>query len=157
MTDKELKRLNRAELLELLLEQMRENERLKAENAGQAAELEERRLKMDRCGTLAEAALQLNSVFANADAAAAQYLENIREASDRADSACGTLIAEAKARAGRIVEEAKERAAAIETEAEEKKQNAQAEADAYWQKVSQKLESFYEEHQGLRELLRFNG
>lgn len=77
MTRKELKRLTRAELLELLLEQTKRAEQLEAELEEAKAELECRRLIVSKAGNLAEAALQINRVMEAAQAAANQYLENI--------------------------------------------------------------------------------
>ncbi|MCC8126078.1 MAG: DNA repair protein [Clostridiales bacterium] len=78
MTDKELKRLSRSELLEMLIIQMEENEKMKQRLAEAEAELADRHIRIAEAGTLAEAALRLNDVFAAADQAAAQYLENIK-------------------------------------------------------------------------------
>lgn len=78
MQDKELKRLNRSELLEMLLEQSKEVERLKEENRRLSEQLESRRIVIDRAGSIAEAALQLNRIFETAQQAADQYLENVR-------------------------------------------------------------------------------
>lgn len=79
MTDKELRRLRRAELLEMLLEQGRENERLRAELAEARECLKQRRIQVAEAGSIAEAALKLNRVFEAAQQAADQYLENIKE------------------------------------------------------------------------------
>lgn len=78
MTDKDLKRLSRADLLEMLLEQSKEVERLKLQNQKLTEQLEDRRIMIDQAGSIAEAALQLNQVFEAAQQAADQYLENIR-------------------------------------------------------------------------------
>lgn len=80
MTDKELKRLSRAELLEMLLAQIEENEELNRRLQETQKALEDRRLEVQKAGTMAEAALRLNGVFDAADRAARQYLENIRRA-----------------------------------------------------------------------------
>lgn len=79
MTDKELKRLSRAELLEMLLAQMEENEKLRRRLQDAEAELDDRRIAISEAGTMAEAALKLNGVFEAADRAAKQYLENVRQ------------------------------------------------------------------------------
>ncbi|MBM6775232.1 hypothetical protein [Olsenella profusa] len=78
MTDKELRHLSRAELLEMLLTQAEENEglRRRLDEAEQA--LADRAIEIQRAGSLAEASLRLNKVFAAADQAAQQYLENVR-------------------------------------------------------------------------------
>lgn len=78
MTDRELRRLSRAELLEMLLAQVEENERLKARLEEAERALEDRRLAVSRAGSLAEASLQLNDVFAAVDRAARQYVENVQ-------------------------------------------------------------------------------
>ena len=78
MTDRELRKLSRAELLELLLEESRENERLRAQLQEMNEKLADRAIRIERAGSIAEAALQLNGVFQAAEEAAAQDLENVR-------------------------------------------------------------------------------
>lgn len=78
MTDKELRRLSRAELLEMLLMLKEENENLKMQLKQAEAQLQNRRIMIKEAGSIAEAALQLNDVFAAADRAVQQYLENVR-------------------------------------------------------------------------------
>lgn len=78
MTDKELRRLSRAELLEMLLAQTEENQRLKKRLQEAEEALEDRQIAMEHAGTMAEAALELNGVFEAADRAARQYLENVK-------------------------------------------------------------------------------
>lgn len=78
MTDKELRRLSRAELLEMLLAQTEENERLRKRLVEVERSLDDRRIEASRAGSLAEASLRLNGVFQAADQAANQYLENVR-------------------------------------------------------------------------------
>lgn len=77
MTDKELKRLRRGELLELLVEQGRQLERLEHELEEAREALARRDIAIREAGTLAEAALKLNGVFEAADAAVRQYMENL--------------------------------------------------------------------------------
>ncbi len=78
MTDRELKRLSRADLLALLLQECRENERLRAELAEIKEQLANKTIRIGEAGSIAEAALRLNGVFEAAEAAASQYLENVR-------------------------------------------------------------------------------
>lgn len=80
MTDKELRRLSRTELLEMLLAQMEKNEELERRLKKAQSALEDRKIEIEKAGTMAEAALRLNGVFEAADQAAKQYLENIRRA-----------------------------------------------------------------------------
>lgn len=86
MTDKELRRLSRSELLEMLIAQTEENNRLRIRLEQAEAQLQDRRITIDKAGSLAEAALQLNHVFEDADRAAQQYLENIRRMAEKENS-----------------------------------------------------------------------
>lgn len=78
MTEKELRRLSRTDLLEMLLEQSKEVQRLQQELEETKRKLEDRRLMEQEAGSIAEAALRINKVFEAAQQAADQYLENIR-------------------------------------------------------------------------------
>ena len=86
MTEKELRRLSRRELLEMLITRTIENERLTEELQQARKELSDRKLIQDRVGSMAEAALQLNGVFEAADRAAREYLETIRRMAEESGS-----------------------------------------------------------------------
>ena len=77
MTAKELKKLKRSELLEMLLARTEEVERLRAELDEAQKKLDDRAIVLENSGSMAEAALKLNGVFEAAEEAAKQYLENI--------------------------------------------------------------------------------
>lgn len=81
MTDKDLKKLTRMELLELLLEQTKENEQLRRELAEAKTALENKNILIENAGSIARAALELNGVFEAAQAAADQYLQNVKRIS----------------------------------------------------------------------------
>lgn len=76
MEDKKLKRLNRAELLELLVFQTKETERLQERVKELEAQLADKQLRVKEAGNLAQAVLEVNRVIEAAQAAADQYLEN---------------------------------------------------------------------------------
>lgn len=78
MAKDRLRRLKREELLEMLLEQGRENERLQKEIETLKEQLAQRQLLTSEAGNLAEASLRISGVMEAAQAAADQYLENIR-------------------------------------------------------------------------------
>jgi hypothetical protein len=78
MTQKELKKLHRMELLELLIEQTKRADALEEEVAELKAQLAAREIDIEKAGTLAEAAIKINEVLAAADAAAKQYLYNVQ-------------------------------------------------------------------------------
>lgn len=82
MTEKELKHLSRSELLEMLISQGKKVDRLKANIDSLNAKLEERELKIERAGSIAEAALNVNGIYEAAQSAADQYLSNVKRLCD---------------------------------------------------------------------------
>ena len=98
MREKEMRKLSRADLLELLLQERKENEELRAEVKRLQEQLDDRILKGKKAGSIAEAALQLNGVFEAAQNAAYQYLENIRVLVDKYKRACEKMKADTEAR-----------------------------------------------------------
>ena len=85
MTENELRKLNRSELLQLLIEQTQRNENLEAELENVKKQLSDKEIRINEAGSLAEASLKLNGVFEAAQQAAEQYLENIKP---RVDTLC---------------------------------------------------------------------
>lgn len=73
----ELKKLKRADLLEMLIASEQEREKLELQLQEVTAKLESREILLQQAGSIAEAALRLNGVFEAAQAAADQYLENV--------------------------------------------------------------------------------
>ena len=77
MDAKELSRLSKTDLLELMLEMSRENDRLKRRLAVYEKVVNDNNIEIEESGSIAEAALKINGVFEAAQAAADQYLDNI--------------------------------------------------------------------------------
>ena len=129
MTAKELKKLGRAELLEMLLQQVEENEQLRAELDRANAQLEKRAIVMEHSGSMAEAAMRLSGVFDQIQQAADDYLESIRLAN-----------AEPEAYAKSVREQAQKEAEALLAEAERRSARIHAEADEYWNMMRQRVQ-----------------
>lgn len=142
MTDKELKKLSRQELIELFIKQSNELEQLKTSYDTISAQLNEKELKISKIGSLADASIRLNNVFESADAAAKQYIENIKKYESEQYEKCDRALADAK-----------DKATVIIAKAEIEKNKRITEADAYWNSLSQKLEKFYSLHKGLKKLV----
>ena len=104
MTEKELKKLSRQELLEILLAQSKKIDRLQRQLHEAKEELNKKELNISEAGSIAEASLVLNNIFTDAQNAADQYLDNIRRMNAQAEKE----LAAAKA--------ARERAEAAEAE-----------------------------------------
>ena len=144
MKDRDLKKLNRAELLRLLIDQMTENETLRSENERLANELADRRIALENAGSIAEAALKVNGVFEAAEAAAAQYLENITRAQAFARESAGvvaqraeTILNDAQEDAQKILLDAQQEAQNILIDAREEAQRIRREAVRVWSSFTQ--------------------
>lgn len=77
MTEKELRRLRRSDLLEILLELSKENQELREQLKESQKKLQDRQILIEESGSLAEAALKLNRIFEDAQAACEQYEQNV--------------------------------------------------------------------------------
>lgn len=86
MTEKELLKLKRAELLEIMLAQSREIDALREELAETKRKLEDKRIKIKEAGSIAEASLQLTRIFEEAQKAADLYVENTKRRANRKES-----------------------------------------------------------------------
>ena len=82
MRKQELKRLSRLQLMEIMVEQEKENVRLRKRVEELEAKLADRTLRVSNAGSLAEAALAVNGFFEAAEAACRQYQENIQDMYD---------------------------------------------------------------------------
>lgn len=135
MNQQELKKLKRADLLEMLLAQSRENEELRNQLEAARAQLNSRMLTCENAGSIAEASLQLNGVFEAAQAACAQYVENITYLSAKQEQKCAQMEQETKRKCEQMVTEARQQAA------------------AYWNEVYNRIQNFNVSYTGLRQVL----
>ena len=142
MRNKELRKLSRRDLLELLLQQEQENERLNLKIAELEKAVTERYLSIENAGSMAEASLALSGIFEAADKAVAQYKDNLKRSSE-----------EQKKAYDRIVLDAKQRAAEIIQAAEKEKQRKIAEIDAHWCQIKKELDDYCRNHAEAKGLL----
>lgn len=201
MTEKEFQKLKRADLLEILLAQSKENDSLKErlEDKNQEIDqlyerLNDRKIDLEKAGTIAEASFKLNGVFESAEKAAQQYLDNLQDLYEKehilysqreaevenkcsallqatnerckfmkedASKKCADMEADVKKRCEEMLSSTEKQCQEREKEAEDKclalDLKAKADVDGRWNELSQRLEIFYMEHQGLREMLITSG
>ena len=115
MTDKEFKRLNRSQLIEIIYQFQLKQDELIAENERLSKELADKRLRVTQAGNIAEAALAVNNVMQDAQNAAQQYLDEIRAKYSEVDAECEQLRKKAREEAAAIVAQARKEAAAMQT------------------------------------------
>ena len=104
MTDKQLKKMSRKELLEMMVLLSEENEELKKELEDAKTQLNDRRIIIDRAGTLAEAVVGINGVIEAVQAACDQYAYNVKihcqELKQEAKRRCEQMINDIEKRVG---------------------------------------------------------
>lgn len=99
MTDKEFRRLRRDELIEIIFQLQENEDKLKEENRRLRLRLKDHRIRIQKAGSIAEAALDLNGVFEAAQKAADAYLEEIR----LMDEETKLLLAKTKGQADKTI------------------------------------------------------
>ena len=109
MTDKEFKRLNRAQLIDIIYQLQLKLDELTEENQRLSAELADKRLRIDQAGNIAEAALEMNNCLRSVQQAADQYLEEIRALQAETAVQCEKLLADAREEAAAMVAAAQQR------------------------------------------------
>ena len=106
LTEKDLKKLNRYQLLELLIVQTDRAEKLQARLDAAEKQLENQELHISSLGSLAEASLQLKGVFQAAQDAADMYIgaakKRAEEIEDAAHKKAAEILVQAQAQARRI-------------------------------------------------------
>jgi len=113
MADKELKQMNRGELIEIIYQYRIQVDDLTAQVQKLTDALEERCLRMEKSGSIAEAAISVNKVFEAAQQAAEQYLYSIKSVNEELENSSRKAAEE-------IIENAKKEAERIKQEAEQK-------------------------------------
>jgi soluble cytochrome b562 len=139
MTDKDLQKLKRIELLEILIEQGKTIERLEQELAEANKKLEERQLNMSNAGSIAEASLQITGIFEVAQSAAHIYLENIQKMEQATKEKCEEIERETVAKCQNMIIDAEKA------------------VDEKWADISNRMEDFYNTHRGMKEMIHMIG
>ena len=97
MTDKEFKRLSRAQLIDIIYQLQLQIEKLEEEKQVLESELKDKRLRLQNAGNIAEAALEINNCFRSAQSAAEQYLNEIKAIRDETEAERQRILADSQA------------------------------------------------------------
>ena len=154
MTEKDLKKLkcsgalqeieNRDHEIKVLSDQITS---LQNKNRELKDQLADRTLKMEKCGSIAEAALVVNKVLSDAQKAADQYLESIKVKESGAEQIVTELTDRTKAACKAQLDTTKAKCELMESESRKKSED-------YWNDLTSKLDAYYESHEGLKDLLK---
>ena len=111
MTEKELRKLNRYQLLELLVMQTSRADKLQAQLDEARRELESRKIRMRSLGTIAEAAVEIGGMMNAAQATADLFLDSAqamaKEIEESAASEAAKIVENARREAEWILEAAR--------------------------------------------------
>ena len=153
MTDKELRSLSRAELIDIIYEQQKRLEAQEAAAKSLQEKLDYRELRLSSAGSIAEAALQVNGVFEAAQAAADQYLVSVKAAAadveksiEETQEKCQKLMQYAETKATVMIQKAQEQADSITA-------SAQEQCEEKWTKFRQHAMELISAHKELQELV----
>lgn len=148
MTEKELRKLNRRDLLEMLIMQAKRTEELQAQLDDTRKQLDDKEITVNNAGSMAEAALKLNGIFEAADAAAAQYIKSVSDG----DGVTMTAPLPTK-ESEELMEDARKQAQRLLAETEEKCRAREEKAAKYVEAVNAKLKQLYGDYKELFILL----
>ena len=133
MADRELRRMHRAELIEIIYALKQSEDQLKAQNAALTAQLQDRQLRLESAGSIAQAALELNNVFAAAQAAADDYLHSVQASLADTNATAANTLSQARS-------EAKQECDAMTAAAAQKRTQTEADCKAMVERAEQEVQ-----------------
>lgn len=137
MKQTDLRSLSRTDLLEMLIEQGEELEKLRSRNGELEQQLHTRSMHVKEAGSLAEAALMVSGIFEAAQAASDQYYQNIQvlaKEQEESTQKAKTLLKETEIQCELMK-------AQTQQKCDQMIEKAKRESLAYWAKVYRKLEN----------------
>lgn len=96
MISKELKKLSRRELVEIIYQMKKNEQRMQAEIDSLQADLRDKRIRLSEAGSIADAAASIANLFSAAQMTADLYLHEIACMKDAAKQECEKKIEAAK-------------------------------------------------------------
>lgn len=137
MTDKEFKQLSRPQLIDIIYQLQLQIENLTEQNRALAQALEDKRLRIDNAGNLAQAALEINECFRSAQNAADQYLNEIKIMHEENKVVHERIVAAARAEADAILGTARAEVEAMATIARQRQGDFESAIEAIMREYQQ--------------------
>ena len=107
MISKELQKLNRRELVDIIYQLKKNEELLQEQITSLEAELQDRRIRLSAAGSIAEAATDITGIFSIAQSTADLYLREVTSMKENAQKECDKMIEEAKKNVNTILADGK--------------------------------------------------
>lgn len=144
MQNRDLRRMSRKDLLEILVEQQKIIEKLKQKIDEYEEKKERNRIVTENAGSIAEAVVSLNDIFGTAQKAADQYLCEIKDLKARS-------ILQAQEEHDRLIEDAQNKAAEIINGAETIRTKKLQELKEYVEEINKKVNDYLNSHPKIKE------
>lgn len=141
MTDKELRKLGRMELVDIIYQLEKKQNEIEEENKQLQEKLDSVRITIEESGSIAEAAIGINNVFEAAQKAADQYLAEIHLANSEVENRCKLMLSEAENNAALIIERAKAKADAIKQQSAKELEDARAQSEQLKAETDKEIEA----------------
>lgn len=103
--EKELKKLSRRELVDVIYQMKKNEQQLQDEIASLKEELNDKRIRISYAGSVADAAADVTQLFSTAQKTADLYLQEIAYRKEETKTECEKMIADAKHRVEQIISE----------------------------------------------------
>ena len=123
MASKELKRMSRRELMDIIYQMKKDEQQMHDEIASLQEALQDKRIRLSIAGSVADAAVSITNVFSVAQMTADLYLQEISCMKEETEKECAEKIEQANQTVAKILSDGEQRYAEIEArcEAEYKK------------------------------------
>jgi len=158
MTDKDLKKLRREDLIEVILQLQKEEQQLNEKLETAQKQLNDKNLRISESGSIAEATARLNGLFEAAQATADDYVAQVRLKNADAEAQRETMLAEATQKADQLVKDASGKADRIlsdaETQADAQRRQAEEETRRRWETFQSEAQKLISAHAELEALLK---
>ena len=102
MISKELKKLSRRELVDIIYQLKKNEQQLQEKITDLEEQLQDKRIRISVAGSIAEAAIDISSVFTAAQSAADLYLMEIASMKADTEKACAEILDAAKQKAEQL-------------------------------------------------------
>ena len=134
MISKELKKMSRRELMDIIYQMKKNEQQMQEEITSLQNALQDRRIRLSSAGSVAEAAASITDVLSAAQRTADLYLHEISCMKEETEKACAAKIEEANRTAAKIM-------ADVEKHCGEWKLRYQAEYEK-WQQLYESVKAF---------------
>lgn len=113
MMSKDLKKLSRRELMDIIYQMKKNEQQMQDEITSLQEALQEKRIRLSTAGSIAEATASITNVFSVAQMTADLYLQEISSMKEETEIECAKKIEDANRAAEKIISDAEKQYAAV--------------------------------------------